>query len=60
MEIEYGPGFEGSHSGDIDDENGTVTAIGAGTSRTNIGDDRPALLARVRFEPTTNDVGVPF
>ncbi|MBN2294041.1 MAG: hypothetical protein JXM70_16565 [Pirellulales bacterium] len=58
--IEYGPGFEGAHSGTIDDANGTVAGLGGGTSRTDIGDDRPALLARVRFEPTAADAGVPF
>ena len=58
--IEYGAGFELNHSGVIDDENGTVVGLGAGTARADVGDDRHALLARVRFEPTVDDVGVPF
>ena len=59
-QIEYGAGFEMSRSGTIDDVTGTVAGLGAATSRADIGDDGHALLARVRFEPTANDVGVPF
>ena len=58
--IEYGAGFEMSRGGTIDDAGGTVVGLGAATSRADVGDDGCALLARVRFEPTANDVGVPF
>ena len=59
-QIEYGAGFEMSHGGTIEDVTGTVAGLGAATSQADIGDDGHALLARVRFEPTANDVGVPF
>lgn len=58
--IEYGAGFELLRSGVIDDAAGTVAGLGAGTTRADVGDDRHALLARVWFEPTLDDVGVPF
>ncbi|MBN2293419.1 MAG: hypothetical protein JXM70_13400 [Pirellulales bacterium] len=58
--IEYGPGFESNHSGTIDDKSGTISGVGAATSRMDVGDDRWALLARVRFEPTASDAGVPI
>ena len=59
-EIQYGPAFTENQSGTIDDAAGMVGGIGAETLHGDIGDDRYALLARVRFEPTANDDGVPF
>ncbi len=58
--IEYGPEFDLLQIGTIDDATGTIATLGASSSRTDVGDDRYALLARVRFEPTEDDVGVPF
>ncbi|MHC4176255.1 MAG: Ig-like domain-containing protein, partial [Planctomycetota bacterium] len=54
-EIEYGPAFTDGQSGSIDDATGLVNDVGAATALTDIGDDRPALLARVHFEPTAAD-----
>lgn len=58
--IEYGPGFDLLRVGTIDDPAGLVDDLGAGTVATGVGDDQYALLARVRFEPTTADGGVPL
>ena len=58
--IEYGPGFTEDQTGTINDVTGVVDDLGASTLRTDVGDDKYALLARVCFEPTADDVGVPF
>ncbi len=58
--IEYGPGFDLLQIGTIDDVAGVVDDLGAGTLASDVGDDQHALLARVRFEPTGDDPGVPL
>ncbi len=58
--IEYGPGFDLLQIGIIDDAAGVVDDLGAGTLAIDVGDDQHALLARVRFEPTVDDAGVPL
>ncbi|MCH8042671.1 MAG: tandem-95 repeat protein [Planctomycetes bacterium] len=55
VEVQYGPAFTDSQTGTIDDAAGIVRNLGAVTMRGDVGDDRPALLARVRFEPTAAD-----
>ncbi|HBO44388.1 MAG TPA: hypothetical protein DD670_10740 [Planctomycetaceae bacterium] len=59
-EIEYGAGFDALRTGMIDDEVGIVDDLGAATLSTDVGDDRYALLARVRFESKSGDLGVPL
>ncbi|NQT11719.1 MAG: hypothetical protein HQ582_03150, partial [Planctomycetes bacterium] len=59
-DIEYGPGFDLLQIGIIDDDAGVVDDLGAGTLATDVGDNQYALLARVRFEPTVDDPGVPL
>ncbi len=54
-EIQYGPGFTSGRTGTIDDAAGRVTNLGAATTRSDVGDDRFALLARVRFAPGASD-----
>ncbi len=54
-EIEYGPAFTSGRTGTIDDAAGRVTNLGAATTRSDVGDDRFALLARVRFAPGASD-----
>lgn len=56
--IEYGPAFELNQTGDVDKVIGAIESIGAETSATDVGDDRYALLARVRFEPAASGPGV--
>jgi hypothetical protein len=61
-ELEYGPACTENQShtiGDIDDALGTIGGLGANTSRNDAGDDGYALLARIRFETTGDDQGVP-
>jgi hypothetical protein len=53
--IEYGPSFDQFQTGTLDDVAGIVDNLGAGTLRTNVGDDAFVLLARVRFEPSASD-----
>ncbi|MCX7424360.1 MAG: right-handed parallel beta-helix repeat-containing protein [Planctomycetia bacterium] len=60
VEIEYGPGFDILHTGTIDDAAGVIDDLGAGTWANDVGDDHYALLARVRFESTEGDTGVPL
>jgi VCBS repeat-containing protein len=54
-EIQYGPAFTTGKTGTIDDANGRVTNLGAATTRSDVGDDRFALLARVRYAPGASD-----
>jgi hypothetical protein len=56
--IEYGPAFDQSQTGTIDDAGGMVDDLGAETTATDVGDDAYVLLARVYFEPLTGDPGV--
>jgi len=58
--IEYGPAFTENQTGSIDDAAGLVDDLGAETLATDVGDDGYAMLARVRFEPTVDDPGVPL
>ena len=53
--IEYGPAFTSGQSGTIDDPSGTVDNAGGDTARTDVGDDRFALLARINFVPGATD-----
>ncbi|MBN1395206.1 MAG: hypothetical protein JW959_09295 [Pirellulales bacterium] len=48
--IEYGSAFTQDQTGTIDDGNGVVHGLGAGTSRVDAGDDGYVLLARVRLD----------
>ena len=57
--IEFGPAFTLDQTSDVDDAVGRVT-VAAATLRTDVGDDRHVLLARVHFEPTLDDPGVPI
>ena len=57
-DVSYGPAFDVGRTTDVNDPVGRVT-LSASTLATNIGDDRPALFARVRFAPTSSDSGVP-
>ena len=54
-QIEYGPAFASDPSGAIDDPAGRIDDLGGHTQRTDVGDDRFALLGRIRFEPTAED-----
>jgi len=54
-EIQYGPGFTSGKTGTIDDATGRVNNLGAATTRSDVGDDRFALLARVRYAPGAGD-----
>ncbi|HBO44987.1 MAG TPA: hypothetical protein DD670_13870 [Planctomycetaceae bacterium] len=66
--IEHGPAFTQDRMGTIDDGNGVVRGLGAGTLRTDVGDDAVVLLARVLLgsflaedaagEPIPNDAAV--
>ena len=58
-EIQYGPAFTGGQTGTIVDSTGHVNTLGGSTSLTDTGDDQYVLLARIKFEPTENDPGVP-
>lgn len=48
--IEYGAAFTQDQTETIDDGNGVVHGLGAGTSSVNAGNDGYALLARVRLD----------
>jgi hypothetical protein len=50
VEIQYGPAFTEGQSGTINDAAGWVDDIGGVTTRTDVGEDHFALLARIRFE----------
>lgn len=47
--IEYGPGFTGNQSGNIDNTAGTITGLGASTTQTDYGAETLVLLARVQL-----------
>ena len=47
--IEYGPGFTQNQTGNIDNEAGKITGLGAATSQTDHGADTQVLLARVHL-----------
>lgn len=55
-QVEYGPGFTPDGQETIDNANGEVLNIAGTTSGGDIGDDGVALLARVRFERTGENV----
>ncbi|QDU07644.1 Putative peptidyl-prolyl cis-trans isomerase [Gimesia aquarii] len=47
--IEYGPEFTGNQTGNIDNDAGTITGLGATTSQTDHGAESRVLLARVHL-----------
>ena len=47
--IDYGPGFNLSQTGIIDNETGTITGLGAATDLSDYGAETLVLLARVRL-----------
>lgn len=47
--IEYGPGFTQNQTGTIDNNNGTITGLGASSSQTSYGAETLVLLARVNL-----------
>lgn len=58
--IEYGPAFSQSHSGTIDDPNGTIDNLGASSAQQDFANHQYALLASVRFQPKSDEVGIGF
>ncbi len=54
-EIEFGPSFTTQGAPIIDDRNGQITGIHAVATAHNWDDNRPVLVARVLFEPTSDD-----
>ena len=59
VSVEFGPAFTDAQTHVLQDALGRVDAIAASTGEANIGGDKFVLLARVRFEPTDDDTGVP-
>ena len=59
ISVEFGPAFRnaGDLTSSIDDATGRVQ-LGGSTTVADAGDNRPALLARIRFDATANDPGV--
>ena len=55
--IEFGPAFTEGQQQSIDDQNGVVS-LSASTTRTDVGDDRPALFARVHLTAEEHDQGL--
>jgi len=55
--IEFGPAFTEGQQQSIDDQNGVVS-LSASTTRTDVGDDRPALFARVHLTVEEHDQGL--
>lgn len=53
--IEYGPAFTDQQSGTIDDAAGLVDDLGGEAVSPGVASDGYALLARVAFEPTSED-----
>lgn len=47
--IEYGPEFTGNQTGNIDNDAGTITGLGATTTQTDHGAESRVLLARVHL-----------
>ncbi len=60
MSIEYGPAFDQVQTGTIDNVAGVINAMGAATLQTDAGDSQPVLLARILFQPTEPNSGVPL
>ena len=60
MSVGYGPAFDQNQTRTIDNATGMIDDLGAATLRTDVGDDRHVLFARVRFEPTESNPGVPL
>ena len=58
IDVAYGAGFELSHPVPLGGDTGLIETIQAQTSRADVGDDKPALVARVTFAATQNDPGV--
>ncbi len=55
VEIDHGPVFVSEPSGELDDINGMVTAMGGTTRRIDAGGEAWVLLGRVRFESFGDD-----
>ena len=53
--IEYGAAFSENQTGTINDLTGTIENLSAETTLTGVGDDQRVLLARIRFESTSDD-----
>ncbi|WP_145232031.1 choice-of-anchor Q domain-containing protein [Gimesia algae] len=49
VSIEYGGAFAQNQSGTINQDTGTIENLSAETSRTDVGDDRYTLFARIQF-----------
>lgn len=49
VSIEYGAAFAQNQSGTINQNTGTIENLSAETSRTDVGDDRYTLFARIQF-----------
>jgi hypothetical protein len=58
VKVEYNAEFTGQPP-DFNDAGGAVEGIRATTLQIDLGDDKPVLLARVLFEVTDGDSGVP-
>jgi hypothetical protein len=59
VSVEFGAAFTDGQTQEIHDALGRVDAIAASTGEENLGEDNYVLLARVRFEPTGDDAGIP-
>ena len=53
--FEFQPLFASEQAPVIDDLTGRITGIRGTTARTDLGDDHPVLVGRVRFEPAASD-----
>jgi len=58
--IEYGPAFTENQAATIDDGAGVIDDLTAGTSTADVGLEPYVLLARVRFDSTEADTGLPL
>ena len=58
VSVEHGPAFDNAPDATIDDSNGWVFGLGGETDVDGVGDDGFALLARIRFEPGSEDQAV--
>ncbi|MEE9141610.1 MAG: matrixin family metalloprotease [Gammaproteobacteria bacterium] len=54
-QVEFGAGFTINQTFNIDDAAGRISNIAASTSSPEVGDGRPALFARIRFESSGTD-----
>ncbi|WP_417392204.1 Calx-beta domain-containing protein [Gimesia sp.] len=54
-ELEFGEGFTQNRAATTNDLSGTITGIYAETTFNHLGTDSPALFARIRFSPESED-----